>query len=172
MAAEIKNLDTDLQMLVYENYNKFISATDTIKRMKSNIFGMEGNMDQLLQKIMSVQSKSDGVNTSLFEKREHIEKLHRTRNLLRKVQVCNESFLLAYISAVLSPDHYSNNMNLLKLIFVRKSSSSMIYLQDCKNVSSQKPMAMLSGSILEQCQFSRYMAIHHSKTAGELPKKL
>ncbi|KAK4482141.1 hypothetical protein RD792_009282 [Penstemon davidsonii] len=86
MAAEIKNLDTDLQMLVYENYNKFISATDTIKRMKNNIVGMESNMEQLLEKIMSVQSKSDGVNTSLFEKREHIEKLHRTRNLLRKVQ--------------------------------------------------------------------------------------
>lgn len=37
--------------------------------------------------ILSVQSRSDGVNTSLFEKREHIEKLHRTRNLLRKIQV-------------------------------------------------------------------------------------
>ncbi|KAL3849674.1 hypothetical protein ACJIZ3_011556 [Penstemon smallii] len=86
MAAEIKNLDTDLQMLVYENYNKFISATDAIKRMKNNIVGMETNMDQLLEKIMSVQSRSDGVNTSLFEKREHIEKLHRTRNLLRKIQ--------------------------------------------------------------------------------------
>ncbi|XP_059295706.1 vacuolar protein sorting-associated protein 51 homolog [Lycium ferocissimum] len=86
MAAEIKNLDTDLQMLVYENYNKFVSATDTIKRMKNNIVGMETNMEQLLEKIMSVQSKSDGVNTSLFEKREHIEKLHRTGNLLRKVQ--------------------------------------------------------------------------------------
>lgn len=36
MAAEIKNLDTDLQMLVYENYNKFISATDTIKRYLVN----------------------------------------------------------------------------------------------------------------------------------------
>ncbi|EYU38432.1 hypothetical protein MIMGU_mgv1a001602mg [Erythranthe guttata] len=86
MAAEIKNLDTDLQMLVYENYNKFISATDTIKKMKNNIFGMETNMEQLLEKITSVQTRSDGVNTSLFEKREHIEKLHRTRNLLRKVQ--------------------------------------------------------------------------------------
>ncbi|XP_027365635.1 vacuolar protein sorting-associated protein 51 homolog isoform X2 [Abrus precatorius] len=86
MAAEIKNLDTDLQMLVYENYNKFISATDTIKRMKSNISGMETNMEQLLEKIMSVQSRSDNVNTSLFDKREHIEKLHRTCNLLRKVQ--------------------------------------------------------------------------------------
>ncbi|KAL3649135.1 Vacuolar protein sorting-associated protein 51 [Castilleja foliolosa] len=86
MAAEIKNLDTDLQMLVYENYNKFISATDTIKKMKNNIVGMETNMEDLLKKITSVQSRSDGVNTSLFEKREHIEKLHRTRNLLRKVQ--------------------------------------------------------------------------------------
>lgn len=38
MAAEIKNLDTDLQMLVYENYNKFISATDTIKRYIDNGF--------------------------------------------------------------------------------------------------------------------------------------
>lgn len=94
MAAEIKNLDTDLQMLVYENYNKFISATDTIKRMKSNILGMETNMEQLLAKITSVQSKSDSVNTSLFEKREHIEKLHRSRNLLRKVQVsCCRSLL-------------------------------------------------------------------------------
>ncbi|KAG7971036.1 hypothetical protein I3843_07G115600 [Carya illinoinensis] len=91
MAAEIKNLDTDLQMLVYENYNKFISATDTIKRMNSNIVGMESNMEQLLEKIMSVQSRSDGVNTSLFEKREHVEKLHRTRNLLRKVQAYGDS---------------------------------------------------------------------------------
>ncbi|KAL8137228.1 hypothetical protein V2J09_003229 [Rumex salicifolius] len=86
MAAEIKNLDTDLQMLVYENYNKFISATETMKRMKNNISGMETNMEQLLEKILSVQSRSAGVNTSLFEKREHIERLHRTRNLLRKVQ--------------------------------------------------------------------------------------
>ncbi|XP_070664241.1 vacuolar protein sorting-associated protein 51 homolog isoform X1 [Malus domestica] len=71
MAAEIKNLDTDLQMLVYENYNKFISVTDTIKQMKSNIVGMEANMEQLLEKIMSVRSRSAGVNTRLFEKREH-----------------------------------------------------------------------------------------------------
>ncbi|MBA0863434.1 hypothetical protein Goshw_021055, partial [Gossypium schwendimanii] len=32
MAAEIKNIDTDLQVLVYENYNKFISTTAAVKR--------------------------------------------------------------------------------------------------------------------------------------------
>jgi hypothetical protein len=34
MIREIKELDTNMQMLVYENYNKFISATDTIRKMK------------------------------------------------------------------------------------------------------------------------------------------
>lgn len=47
MSTEIKVLDSDMQMLVYENYNKFISATDTIRSMKSNVDGMDGNMHQL-----------------------------------------------------------------------------------------------------------------------------
>ena len=32
-------------MLVYENYNKFISATETIKRMKNNVDAMDGDME-------------------------------------------------------------------------------------------------------------------------------
>ncbi|KAJ7541180.1 hypothetical protein O6H91_10G049200 [Diphasiastrum complanatum] len=86
MAAEIKNLDSDMQMLVYENYNKFISATDTIRRMKENVSGMETNMEQLLDKVTAVRTTSDGVNASLFERRERIEELNGTRSLLRKVQ--------------------------------------------------------------------------------------
>ena len=35
LSLEIKELDSDMQMLVYENYNKFISATETIQDMKS-----------------------------------------------------------------------------------------------------------------------------------------
>ena len=37
MVSEIKSLDSDMQMLVYENYNKFISATDTIRKMKDRV---------------------------------------------------------------------------------------------------------------------------------------
>ena len=47
MSTEIKVLDSDMQMLVYENYNKFISATDTIRSMKSNVDGMDTNMHEL-----------------------------------------------------------------------------------------------------------------------------
>jgi hypothetical protein len=51
MAKEIKNLDSDMQQLVYENYNKFIAATDTIRSMKSNVDGMEADVDQLRSKM-------------------------------------------------------------------------------------------------------------------------
>lgn len=34
LVQEIRALDSDMQMLVYENYSKFISATDTIRSMK------------------------------------------------------------------------------------------------------------------------------------------
>ncbi|XP_022757894.1 vacuolar protein sorting-associated protein 51 homolog isoform X2 [Durio zibethinus] len=135
MAAEIKNLDTDLQMLVYENYNKFISATDAIKRMKSNIIGMEGNMQQLLDKIMSVQSRSDGVNTSLFEKREHIEKLHRTRNLLRKVQFIYD--LPARLGRCIKSEAYADAVKFYTgamPIFKVYGDSSF---QDCKRASEE-----------------------------------
>lgn len=44
MIHEIRSLDSDMQMLVYENYNKFISATETIKRMKSNVETMDDDM--------------------------------------------------------------------------------------------------------------------------------
>uniref|UniRef100_A0A7N0VG53 Vacuolar protein sorting-associated protein 51 homolog n=1 Tax=Kalanchoe fedtschenkoi TaxID=63787 RepID=A0A7N0VG53_KALFE len=168
MAAEIKNLDTDLQMLVYENYNKFISATDTIKRMKNNIVGMEANMEQLLEKIMSVQSRSDGVNTSLFEKREHIEKLHRTRNLLRKVQFiydlptrlgkCIKSG--AYADAV---RYYTGAMPIFKVY----GDSSF---QDCKKASEEAVAIIMKN--LQDKLFSDSESIQARAEAVMLLKQL
>jgi hypothetical protein len=37
MVKHIRSLDSDMQTLVYENYNKFISATDTIRKVKQAI---------------------------------------------------------------------------------------------------------------------------------------
>ena len=32
---QIQTLDSEMQTLIYENYNKFISATDTVKKVGS-----------------------------------------------------------------------------------------------------------------------------------------
>ncbi|XP_060963652.1 vacuolar protein sorting-associated protein 51 homolog isoform X2 [Cannabis sativa] len=168
MAAEIKNLDTDLQMLVYENYNKFISATDTIKRMKSNIVGMEVNMEQLLHKIMSVQSRSDGVNTSLFEKREHIEKLHRTRNLLRKVQFIYD--LPARLGKCIKSEAYADAVRFYTgamPIFKVYGESSF---QDCKR-ASEEAIAVITKN-LQGKLFSDSESIQARAEAAVLLKQL
>ncbi|KAE8009362.1 hypothetical protein FH972_005802 [Carpinus fangiana] len=168
MSAEIKNLDTDLQMLVYENYNKFISATDTIKRMKSNIVGMESNMEQLLEKIMSVQSRSDGVNTSLFEKREHVEKLHRTRNLLRKVQFIYD--LPARLGKCIKSEAYADAVRFYTgatPIFKAYGDSSF---QDCKRASEEAMATIIKN--LEGKLFSDSESIQARAEAAVLLKQL
>eukprot|EP00258_Populus_trichocarpa_P025155 XP_024441174.1 vacuolar protein sorting-associated protein 51 homolog isoform X1 [Populus trichocarpa] len=168
MAAEIKNLDTDLQMLVYENYNKFISATDTIKRMKSNIVGMEASMEQLLGKITSVQSRSDGVNTSLFEKREHIEKLHRTHNLLRKIQFIYD--LPARLGKCIKSETYADAVKIYigaMPIFKAYGDSSF---QDCKQ-ASEEAMATITKN-LQGKLFLDSESIQARAEAAVLLKKL
>ncbi|KAE8681656.1 Vps51/Vps67 family (components of vesicular transport) protein isoform 2 [Hibiscus syriacus] len=168
MAAEIKNLDTDLQMLVYENYNKFISATDAIKWMKSNIVGMQADMEQLLDKIMSVQSRSDGVNTSLFEKREHIEKLHRTRNLLRKVQFIYD--LPARLSKCIKSEAYADAVKFYigaMPIFKAYGDSSF---QDCKGASEEAIVTVVKN--LQAKLFSDSESIQARAEAAVLLKQL
>jgi len=83
---QIRSLDSEMQTLVYENYNKFISATDTIKKMKNDFRKMEDEMNKLDNTLMSVTQFSDKVNTALHEKRSHISQLSGVHTLLHKLQ--------------------------------------------------------------------------------------
>jgi prefoldin subunit 5 len=65
MVSEIKSLDSDMQMLVYENYNKFISATDTIRKMKHRVEDMESQMIELEKNMGTISSASESVDSSL-----------------------------------------------------------------------------------------------------------
>ena len=90
MVSEIQTLDGDMQMLVYDNYERFIAATDTIKRMRSNVEGMEGQMDKLLEGMERVADVSGEVNDRLSVHREEVERLHGVGGLLRKIRVVQE----------------------------------------------------------------------------------
>ena len=69
MVREIKILDSDLQMLVYENYTKFIKATDTIGRMRDDVDGMEDEMQSLAATITKISEGSNRINTNLSQPR-------------------------------------------------------------------------------------------------------
>ena len=48
LSSDTRNLDREMQDLVYNNYNKFISATDTIRRMRDSVGDMESGMQRLV----------------------------------------------------------------------------------------------------------------------------
>lgn len=58
-------LHSEMQTLVYENYNKFISATDTIKKMKTDFKKMETEMNLLASNMDSITSFSEQISSTL-----------------------------------------------------------------------------------------------------------
>lgn len=60
-----QTLHSDMQTLVYENYNKFITATDTIRKMKTDFKKMETEMDLLASKMKQITQFSDQITGTL-----------------------------------------------------------------------------------------------------------
>ncbi|OPJ74233.1 hypothetical protein AV530_013586 [Patagioenas fasciata monilis] len=68
LGREIRALDSDMQTLLYENYNKFISATDTIRKMKVDFRRMEAEMDDLAANMAAISTSSARVSAALQDR--------------------------------------------------------------------------------------------------------
>ncbi|XP_017267984.1 vacuolar protein sorting-associated protein 51 homolog [Kryptolebias marmoratus] len=86
MVKQIRSLDSDMQTLVYENYNKFISATDTIRKMKNDFKKMEDEMDCLSANMAAITDFSACISGTLQDQHAQITKLSGVHTLLRKLQ--------------------------------------------------------------------------------------
>uniref|UniRef100_A0A4W6EYI8 Vacuolar protein sorting-associated protein 51 homolog n=1 Tax=Lates calcarifer TaxID=8187 RepID=A0A4W6EYI8_LATCA len=86
MVKQIRSLDSDMQTLVYENYNKFISATDTIRKMKNDFKKMEDEMDCLSANMAAITEFSASISGTLQDQHTQITKLSGVHTLLRKLQ--------------------------------------------------------------------------------------
>lgn len=75
-----------MKTLVYENYNKFISATDTIRKMKSNVQDMESEMSRLNENISGISKQSKLINGELGPNRKKIQQLSNVHNSLKRLQ--------------------------------------------------------------------------------------
>ncbi|XP_018654947.1 hypothetical protein Smp_025440 [Schistosoma mansoni] len=85
LTDQIRSLDSDMQTLVYDNYSKFISATDTIRMMKSNFSYVQAEMNSLLQNIASIVSVSGAINRNFADKRKKLSTLTTTQLTLNKL---------------------------------------------------------------------------------------
>ncbi|GAN04975.1 conserved hypothetical protein [Mucor ambiguus] len=86
LVGEIREIDGDMKTLVYENYSKFISATDTIRKMKSNVESMESEMGRLNENISNISKQSKTINEELGPNRQKIQQLSNVHNSLKRLQ--------------------------------------------------------------------------------------
>ena len=86
LRRETRTLGSDLQALVYENYSKFIAATETIQEMNSNVGAMEAGVACLDATLCDVDTLAKQVNGSLADKRSQIDTLVRSRRLLKRLE--------------------------------------------------------------------------------------
>ncbi|GAV08752.1 hypothetical protein RvY_18400 [Ramazzottius varieornatus] len=104
MQQQIKSLDSDMQTLVYENYNKFITATDTIRQMKQDFGEMEQEMEKLASNMAAINQFSAKVNSSLAPNRTRIRNLSETHSILKRLQFLYE--LPARLKKCLDDENY------------------------------------------------------------------
>ncbi|CAK9113999.1 Vacuolar protein sorting-associated protein 51 homolog (Protein fat-free homolog) [Durusdinium trenchii] len=88
--AEIKDLDGDMQMLVYENYSKFIRATDVIKQMKFTIEGLDPDLKVLEGNVSRITDHQKKVEDGVSGRAGEIEGLLKQQRICRKLQVLFE----------------------------------------------------------------------------------
>lgn len=84
--SEIRSLDGELQTLVYENYHKFISATDIVKSIKNNMNELDVELESLKSSITKINSSYSNVDNRLKLKWKEIRRLDTIEKNLHKLK--------------------------------------------------------------------------------------
>ncbi|XP_052898939.1 vacuolar protein sorting-associated protein 51 homolog isoform X2 [Anopheles moucheti] len=104
IVRQTQTLHSDMQTLVYENYNKFISATDTIRKMKTDFKSMETEMNLLMANMTSITEFSERITDTLQETRSQLTRLSGKHQLLKKLQFL--SSLPAKLKTLIEEENY------------------------------------------------------------------
>ncbi|XP_013099648.1 vacuolar protein sorting-associated protein 51 homolog isoform X2 [Stomoxys calcitrans] len=110
VVKDTQTLHSDMQTLVYENYNKFISATDTIRKMKNDFKTMESDMNLLKEKMNTITNFSERITGTLQGTRSQLCKLSEKHSLLKRLQFL--SSLPANLKAQIEEQNYYQACNM------------------------------------------------------------
>ena len=85
LALDIRSLDSTMQTLVYENYSKFIDATDAVRSIGQSVDTSEGGLARLATGIVQIESITQGVDDALRQSRSEVAEKLRLRRLLTRL---------------------------------------------------------------------------------------
>lgn len=83
---EIRSLDSTMQTLVYENYQKFIHATEAVTSIGSSVNGSQQALSELTQSMSAVEEKTIRIEEQLKDSRRAIAEKLRVKTQLESLQ--------------------------------------------------------------------------------------
>jgi len=86
LACQVRTLDSSMQTLVYENYSRFIEATDAVRNIGVNVQCNAGNLKKLSASVVEAGETSRNVETSCGKLRDQVVEKLRTKRLLQRLE--------------------------------------------------------------------------------------
>lgn len=83
---QIRMLNSEFHTLLYENYNKLISAAQIIGQMSNNFDHMEQEINSLSHNMEEIIRQSDHLSSNLSDKFKNLSKLSTTYSTLKRLQ--------------------------------------------------------------------------------------
>ncbi|KAJ2719432.1 hypothetical protein GGI07_005211 [Coemansia sp. Benny D115] len=87
LITSLRQIDGDMKTMVYENYSKFISATQTIHHMKNDADYMDLEMAKLTQRINSISQQTKALDRQFDQRRARLQQLSREKETLGRLQL-------------------------------------------------------------------------------------
>lgn len=136
--AEIKSIDHDVQSLVFENYSKFISSIEVVKKMREEIDKTEDDLNQLQRSIDNIRGSSRKIDAILRPKRQEIQKLDKINKDLDNLKMLCELPLSLEndLKALKTQDVLSlssGELHAKKELILANAKQSLADLQLCKD---------------------------------------
>jgi vacuolar protein sorting-associated protein 51 len=85
LACQVRTLDSSMQTLVYENYSRFIEATDAIRSIGVNVQANTTNLQKLSSSMETVGKTARSVETSCGTLRDSVVEKLRVKRLLQRL---------------------------------------------------------------------------------------
>ena len=86
LACQVRTLDSSMQTLVYENYSRFIEATDAVRNIGVNVQCNAGNLKKLSASVIVAGETARDIETNCGKLRDSVVEKLRTKRLLQRLE--------------------------------------------------------------------------------------
>uniref|UniRef100_A0A914XT87 Vacuolar protein sorting-associated protein 51 homolog n=1 Tax=Panagrolaimus superbus TaxID=310955 RepID=A0A914XT87_9BILA len=86
MVQNVRRLDSEMQQLVYENYSKFLTATNTVRNMQTEFQRMSDDMGTLTNKMDKIADLSGSLCNVFDRHRQNVRKLTDASKTVKGLQ--------------------------------------------------------------------------------------